>query len=410
MNRIEELVEKAIAMLKGMGHAPSSIEVAYARSFKPILKRFDEIGLDVYSKSAIDELSAIYLNECERRALSRDTYRQRMRGIRILEEIAATGGFEWKVFKQKQPDGLLQQYSDLLAGFLQELEVSGQRDTKGYSSIAKRFFLFLQSDGIESLEKLSPETVQAFMVDISAARPKSMKAVVTLLRKLDRFFQRKRVTGQSFEGAVAVARTRYKKVRPGLPKDDFKTIVGAIDTTAAIGKRDYAMLLLAASTGLRACDVARLKLADIDWLRCEINIVQSKTGVPIALPLNKTAGSAIAEYILNGRPKSSASNVFLRGVAPFAALRDGASIGCVMRRRLRDAGVNRTPGDGKTFHGVRRMLGTNLVVSGVPLATVSQILGHAGSQAVRQYVSLNIAELKECALAFGSLKAGAANV
>ena len=69
-----------------------------------------------------------------------------------------------------------------------------------------------------------------------------------------------------------------------------------------IGKRDYAMMVLAAQSGLRACDVVRLELGSINWRTREICLTQHKTGEPLSLPLEPESGNAIADYILNGRP------------------------------------------------------------------------------------------------------------
>jgi integrase len=157
---------------------------------------------------------------------------------------------------------------------------------------------------------------------------------------------------------------------------------------------------------MRCGDIAKIKLSDIDWRKNEIHIVQGKTQAPIYLPLQKGVGAVLAEYILNGRPESKCPQIFLRNLAPFQSFRDGVSIACVLRRRMKLAGVSHKPGDGKTMHGIRRMLGTQMTTEGVPVATVAQVLGHQNIDSARPYISLDVEGLRECALAFGSLEEG----
>jgi integrase len=157
---------------------------------------------------------------------------------------------------------------------------------------------------------------------------------------------------------------------------------------------------------MRASDIAKIKLSDIDWRNNEIHIVQGKTQAPVILPLQKGVGTALADYILNGRPVSNSPEIFLRNLAPFRGFKDGVSVACVLRRRMKAAGVSHMPGDGKTMHGIRRMLGTQMTIGGVPVTTIAQVLGHQTTRATKPYISLDIEGLRECALGFDSLGEG----
>lgn len=92
--------------------------------------------------------------------------------------------------------------------------------------------------------------------------------------------------------------------------EESDQIIQAVDRNTPVGKRDYAMLLLARYTGLRAVDVIHLQLQDIDWHKNEISIVQHKTQRPLVLPLENIVGNAIVEYILNARPQSDSQSLF----------------------------------------------------------------------------------------------------
>ena len=122
----------------------------------------------------------------------------------------------------------------------------------------------------------------------------------------------------------------------------------------------------------RSVDIVNLELTDIDWANGEIKIVQEKTSKSLALPLTADVGEAIQDYILYGRPTSDEPYVFLRSNSPHTKM--GRSMPYlqfnVHRAKL---GLPKA-----SFHSLRRALGTNMVIAGVPITTVAQVLGHFG--------------------------------
>ncbi len=230
-----------------------------------------------------------------------------------------------------------------------------------------------------------------------------MDNVIDALRKLNRFLIDSGVAGLPYVDLLMAPRARDKKIYPYMPQDELNAVFEHINRDTAVGKRDFAILMLAASTGLRSGDIANIKLKDINWLQNEICLIQGKSQKPILLPLYKSVGTAIADYILSGRPSSDSPQIFLRSIAPFQKFKDGVSVACVLRRRMKEAGIMHEKEDGKTMHGIRRMLGTCMTVKGVPVTTVAQILGHKNISVTRQYISLDIEGLCECALGFDSI-------
>ncbi len=186
--------------------------------------------------------------------------------------------------------------------------------------------------------------------------------------------------------------------------EELKSILNVIDVSTESGKRNRAIILLGATTGLRACDIIRMKLTDIDWRKGEISLVQKKTGKTVYAPLVREAGEAIKDYILNARPATpGCQEVFLRVIAPKTAIMDTMCVTCMFKSYQEKAGIKRQPFDGKGFHGLRRRLAKKLLVAGVPLVTITQILGHEEVDSARQYLSLDTRNLKECALDFSGI-------
>lgn len=200
------------------------------------------------------------------------------------------------------------------------------------------------------------------------------------------------ITGNSFVDTLSFVTPTEHKVKKPVPLDEIAAVLDVIDRSTAMGKCDYAMIMTAAVTGIRSVDIINLTFDAIDWINGEIRITQHKTGKTLALPLTTDVGEAIQDYILNGRPKSDLPFVFLRAKSPAVQL--GRTLPYqtfnVYRKKL---GLPKC-----TFHGLRRAVGTNMVISGVPVTTVSQVLGHSSIEPTKQYISLDSTYLKECAL------------
>jgi len=399
------IIRQALTILeKEVELAESTLEVVASRSFKPISDFFNEKNMVHYSETLISELNDIYLENLRNGVISRNTFNLRTRGTRILQEVSETGSFVWKGPHGKNIPSLPERFENIIAGLANMI----RQEVRGCNTlcIVRRFLLLLANSGIEDISQIKAEHIQVFLGEISQTRKNSMDDVVGALRKLHRYLTEFGLTGLPYVGLLMTPRARDRKVYPCMPPDDLDIIIRSIDLDTAIGKRDYAILLLAASSGMRVGDIAKIKLLDIDWRNNEINIVQGKTQAPISLPLQKGVGVALADYTLNGRPKSKSPEIFLRSLAPFKGFKDGVSVASVLRRRMKTAGVSHTLGDGKTMHGIRRMLGTQMTIGGVPVTTIAQILGHQTIRATKQYISLDIEGLCECALGFDCIGEG----
>ena len=138
-------------------------------------------------------------------------------------------------------------------------------------------------------------------------------------------------------------------------------------------------MMWGAVLGLRACDVIVLKLADIDWLRGEIRIVQSKTSNPAILPLTQDVGEALKDYVLNARPSAVDNGIFLRIKALNTKLAAAMTVGEIYRDCCIAAGL---PAN-KRFHNLRRSLGTSMVTNGA----LSKVIGKALSAPCRCFTS-----------------------
>ena len=406
MNKImiQELINCALKQLYELNLCGATIASYQSRAFRPISNFYQKIGEDYYSSNLTEELKKLYQVQYISGGISRNTVNWRMRGIGILEEIYRCGRFEWKVFAKRKEILLSSYYDQLLSGFI--TSIGDIKRISIYQSITQRYFLYISTHRHYNFNNVSCMDIRNFMIEISESRPKSMDDVVTVLKRLHYYLRNEGYTCIRFEPLLFTPRSRDKKIIPCISVDEIRNVAEQVDRETPSGKRDNAILQLEIYTGLRAGDIANLRLTDIDWKNNEVRLVQGKTQEQLTLPLDKHAGAALIDYILNGRPKSNAPYMFLRSIAPYNKFKDGVSIACIFRKYLKKAGLSHFEGDGRTFHGIRRTLGTEMVIQGVPITTVSQVLGHHTSNAAIQYISLNIDGLRQCALEFSSIGGG----
>ena len=202
--------------------------------------------------------------------------------------------------------------------------------------------------------------------------PASLRCMVTALRALLRFSHASGLTARSLVEAVPAMATWPRTVLPSTVTSEVAArLVGSCDASTAIGRRDAAILTLLARLGLRAGEVARLTLDDIDWRAGELRIA-GKGGRVERLPLPADAGEATAAYLADGRsPASRSRRVFLKVVAPFGPI-SADVVATVVYFACDRAGIPRFGP-----HRLRHMVATETLRAGAPLSEVAQLLRHS---------------------------------
>jgi integrase/recombinase XerD len=162
------------------------------------------------------------------------------------------------------------------------------------------------------------------------------------------------------------------------------------------GLRDYAMLLMLATYGLRAGEVVWLSLQDIDWREAKLRVRRSKTRTESFLPLLRPVGDALVKYLKHGRPKAAFRQVFLRSRAPFRPFSDTSPLNYVILARLKEAGIEVQGRHGA--HAFRFARALSLLRASVPLKSISDLLGHKTTSATRVYLRLETEDLRAISL------------
>jgi len=216
------------------------------------------------------------------------------------------------------------------------------------------------------------------------------------LRAFLRYLSFLGVIQDGLQGAIPL-RPRWRHV--GLPRhlpaaDVERVVAGAFDGSAR-GRRNFAILLLLARTGLRAHEVARLSLDDIDWTEGTICVRSKKSRTERRLPLAHDVGAALSDYLKYGRPACSFRTIFLRVVPPFDPFTGSGAVCRIVRRALTRAGILNTPAAAHLF---RHTAATMMLRGGATFKEIADVLGHASITTTAIYAKLDISALSRVAM------------
>jgi len=192
----------------------------------------------------------------------------------------------------------------------------------------------------------------------------------------------------------SVANWSLSTVPRALPPGQSKRVLAACNRKTAVGRRDYAILLLLARLGLRACEVVRLTLEDLDW-QAGLITVRGKGGRRSQMPVPLDVGNAIADYLRNARPLTMNRCVFLRCRAPITSFHGSQAIAYVVRHGLARAGID-SPRKGA--HQFRHTLASEMLRQGASLSEIGELLRHRSPQTTAIYAKVDLVSLRALAL------------
>lgn len=401
---MNKLSDRAMEIMQSSGYTQLTLDSIYSYSFKPILDYYLTKGIENYDPELNGQIESIYLEQYQNGSISRQTYYKRLRGISIFQEVYETDFYKWKKYRSDTIVPVAE-FSKTISDCLSKRNIC-PKSLRMENIYLSEFSIFCSNRGVNKPEDIEGESVLAFIKLKGLYMTVGLEKVSTALSKYLAFLYEQKIVERDFSTIIKIKSGRDYKVKIPFDLDVLNRLISSIDTTSALGKRDYAIILLVAYTGLRACDIINLKLSNINWKEKSISFVQNKTNIPLALPLNKEVCDALADYILYGRSRCSHSFVFVRSLPPFERFNDGVALNNMLRRRLAYLGIERKSGDGLTIQGIRRALGTQMIKASASVNTVAQVLGHQSTRATRQYISVDIDGLRMCALSFDSIGYG----
>lgn len=282
--------------------------------------------------------------------------------------------------------------------YLRNIQALARATIIHYVPFVREFLKHRFGAGKVMLSKLRAADVVHF-VQVQAPRLhlKQAKVMTTALRSFLRYVRyRGDITLDLAAAVPVVANWSMPSIPRGISADQTRKLLNSIDRRTAVGRRDYAILLVLARLGLRSSEVVFLELDDIDWDAGKLS-VRTKGEQRIELPLPADVGKAIAAYLQHGRPKSASRRVFLRARAHITGFRGPSGLGCVVRRAVKRAGID-APTTGA--HQFRHGLATQMLNHGASLSEIGEVLGHRHPQTTMIYTRVDIKALRALALSW----------
>jgi site-specific recombinase XerD len=265
-----------------------------------------------------------------------------------------------------------------------------------YVSFAREFLSDRYPDRAPHVRDLRASDVSNFVVRWTRTHPAGRaKLLVTSLRSFFRFLTQHGEIDADLAAVVpSVAGWRLAGLPKYLPVEQVESVIESCDRSTAEGRRDYAILVLLARLGVRAREVARLEIDDINWRAGEL-VVRGKRSREDRLPLVPEVGAALADYLQHGRPACATRRVFVRVRAPIQAIGEGSTVTTVVRAALRRARLD-PPMKGP--HVFRHSLATRMLGGGASMVEIAEVLRHRSPQTTEIYAKVDFGALRGLAL------------
>lgn len=327
---------------------------------------------------------------------------QLLRVVHMLEDYCLHQVLTRRYYASQNPITLNVHYSNVFAdysNFLDSTELS--ISTVGhYKRISLVFMDYLQQRKIESTENITMNTCNSYLKTLAGYSFKTIEQNVCGIRHFLRFLYSVGMLSADYAEKIHMpVVSKSAKIPSAWNLGELQAMIGAIDRNNPIGKRDYAMILLACVLGLRIGDIKNLRFQNFNWEDKKLSLIQHKTHKPLTLPIPDAVGWAVIDYIKNGRPQYyETDHVFLKHMPPFDPIGSENHMQQQLVRYMRKAGIDRRKKKHSGFHSLRHSAGSILLEMETPLPIITDILGHSDSDVTAVYLKTDLKKLAECIL------------
>lgn len=375
--------QHATALLTERGYSPLS-RVNQLKVLVHMSKWMRSGGLDIgdLTFALVDEYLAQRRSDGYTSFCSRASLRQ------LLEVLAGCGAP--LLVEPPLPGSDVETLLTGFSGYLRQERGLAASTTTAYLLRARRFVAGY-GHGADLAGLGSGDVTRAVLREADRVSAGSAQFFVVALRSFLRYGCLTGLIRTDLSGSsLPVTGRRRSRLPQGISRSEAKALLKTCDRRTLVGRRDHAIILILLRLGLRACEVAALQLADIDW-RAGLITVHGKRGRIDQLPLPVDVGEAIAAYLRHARPRTDRREVFLRVIAPLAGL-DRGGVSFIVRRACVRAGL-RPCGS----HRLRHSLACSMVRAGVPLQEIGQVLRHSDAGSTSLYARVDIDQLRTVA-------------
>lgn len=319
--------------------------------------------------------------------------------IRIFIEADAQGHFSPRI--RPAPKIRTRLFQDWIPPYL--FLLSRHRGVS-LKTIAKNTFAlglfmdFLDRIGVVDPENLKAKHIHDFCLNPDGRKPVTWIYYLGIIRRFLKYmFSQGRLERDLSSAVVPAKHYRHGGLHDVLTETELNKLLSSLDRSSALGRRDTAIILLAARYGMRPSDIRRIRLEDIQWRQGRIAFTQSKTIRQLTLPLLPDVSKALIDYLRNGRPQTQARNIFVRHKAPFEPFVPSDNLFHVMVKALGRAGLDQRPGR-RGLYLFRHTLATRMLDADVPIKMIADLLGHSSTDSAFGYTKIDWPRLRSAAL------------
>lgn len=298
-----------------------------------------------------------------------------------------------------KPDNPFERQAPRFLTYLAEEKGLRPRSIWQYQFHLRQFAAYLKRVGIDDLAKLSPTVLSGFIADYGPRIAwATLRNACGTLRVFLRYLHREGVLAKDLSPLLEFPQSyRHAQVPRSISWEQVEQVLSGVDKRSASGKRDYAMLLLLATYGLRACEVAALTLDDLDWRNERLKVRDRKAGNTTTYPLSAVVGAAIVDYLKNARPATTHREVFMRTAAPLAPI-GHAAVAARAGHFIRQAGIS-VPRPGS--HVLRHSCVQRLLNAHFSLKHIGDYVGHHSASSTQIYGKIAVEQLRDVAVGDG---------
>ena len=396
---VSEVIKATHDLLVRHNYSAKDIAARYTRIWKKFKRYAEQQNEEMFTTKLADKyLSETYHfpQEYDAPGALPSQIVNEIRSIRSLSECYLYGTIA--PFLKSKKEYIPRHFPEIYSGYRIHCSV-GDRSKESiaqYMRAAENFLDFVEGCGVTDCGSITSEMVDRFIVLQQCYTKHTVKMKLRTAKVFFRYLFEEGYVDTDFSYRVPnVTIFRKGHIPTTLTNEQCERLLNGIDRGNPIGLRDYAIILLAITLGLRDSDIRELRFDNFDWTNKKVSIVQEKTERTLELPLTDQVINAIAAYLKNGRPHVKSPYVFLQHKAPYQQMR---ALYDVMSRALTAAGISLDRDKSKGLHILRHSLASNLLEQGVPLSTISEILGQRDYRSTDIYLHTDIEGLRKCAL------------
>lgn len=396
--KLEEVLRLTLESLKEKEYSTETL-LRYQKKFHVLNSLAQNKGISEPS----DKLFQEYLSDNKNKYTGEYSVlkeRQRIRVVNLIKSYISDGEVNTSRKKGKSAsDGIqteiLKNEFDRFAMSLKEDQLQPNTICT-YKRIVAYLLIYCEEKSYRSINKLISGDIRNFILYLYEHGYFKPTTIASGLSGLKRFLS----LHPDIKHLIMELPTRLPRERRIIEiyRESETSAIKEILSDGNLTKRDKAICLLLLETGLRAVDICNIKLTDIVWNKDVIYIRQQKTGTALNIPLRKSYGNTIVDYILNERPECNSKYLFVRELAPFTRLNgEGSSIRVVLLKMEALAGISnegRVSGSRMTRHNAASVM----LRSGVSMTNISAVLGHTDPNIVSVYLSTNETTMAACTL------------